>query len=749
MDELVVWLWREGGQGEHLRVWTPDRTERFADLASDATDPAAGRDPRPLINDSETLALEAALPAPLAAGLATRLRQTSRLRLRLAADLPAAWQRFPHEWLTLDGRPLHDRLRVWRHVSRTAEPVSPARTAPVALLNLWPPDEAVQSLVDLALSPAQVHRYDGRRWVDALLRTQDPRRFSALYLVVHGSERADAPPFRLPDRLLWELPLTQPLPPLVILSACGDCNGNLLDYAATLLERGASAVLAALGPLDARDAKALLPRLLQGWLAGERIGDVLDAAQAAVTWQGRGRLCLLGTGELRMSDAPTWADLATDRLAEHARAGQDAVLGELLPRLTLETFLAAGEPSRATQHLREHLGIPELGAPAENRSLLERLWPLVDGLPTLTRLWVSPLLAHLAEQYDHARLNDCRRQLAQLARAHPEFAGLYADWAKAEYRRGHYAKAAVAIVDGLRGATGTDEISVRLLGLLILILIDLNLPEPGRALLGLREQRLDRMDGTFAEQEKFKDLESRGRLALRRGEYREALARFRHKRAQAPEHKEKGWRELAWLLYAAALVGPINGDLQWAEECRAILAGRPEPGPGNDDVLYLLRALAAWAWQRQDADARDALAAWLPEPEGRLYSRQDIGPVGFALAYLHLGRWDGRSALALPAWDEIRVALEEGRYFLELAIFGRLLDRPQSETEAWLTHHHRERRDALDALAPENLPAWLRSELPETWPDDMSDREFRERDLLLGTEPPDWNALVAACLLPW
>jgi hypothetical protein len=395
MDERVVWLWAEGRQGAHLRGWTPDHTERFADLASGDPGLAARCDPRSLVEGSETRALEAVLPAPLAIWLAARLRQTPRLSLRLSTDLPAAWQRFPYEWLTLDGQPLHDRLRVWRHVPRTAEPVPPARTAPVALLNLWPGDAAVQPLADLAVSPVDAHCYDGRE-VEALLRTQDPRRFSALCLVVHGSERADVLPFRLPDDTLWELPPTPPLPPLVILLACGGGDGNLLDYAAALLNRGANAVLAALGPLDARDITAVLPRLLQGWLRGERIGAALDAARAAVAWQGRGRLCLLGAGELRMGDALPLAEESTDRLAERARAGDDAALRELLPRLTLRAFLTAGEPSPATRGLRKQLAIAELGAPADNLRLLHRLHPLTEALPILSQLWVLPLMAHLA-----------------------------------------------------------------------------------------------------------------------------------------------------------------------------------------------------------------------------------------------------------------------------------------------------------------------------------------------------------------
>ena len=749
MDERVVWLWPEGRQGKHLRGWTPDHTERFADLASGDPSLAARFDPCSLVEGSEARALEAVLPAPLALWLAARLRQTPRLFLRLSTDLPAAWQRFPYEWLTLDGQPLHDRLRVWRHVPRTAEPVPPARTAPVALLDLWPGAAAVQPLAGLAVSPVDAHRYDGRRWVEALLRTRDPRAFSALCLVVHGSERAGVLPFRLPDDTLWELPPTPPLPPLVILLACGGGDGNLLDYAATLLNRGANAVLAALGPLDARDITAVLPRLLQGWLRGERIGAALDAAQAAVAWQGRGRLCLLGAGDLRMGDAPALADRATDPLALLARAGDNAALRELLPRLTLQAFLTAGEPSPATRGLREQLAIAELGAPADNLRLLHRLHPLTEALPILSQLWVLPLMAHLAEQHDHESLNRYRRRLEELARTHPEFAGLYAGWAKAEYRRGHYARAAAATMDGLRCATGTDEISIRLLGSLILVLLDLNLPEAGQVLFDLRERRLDRLGGEFAAREQFKGLDSQGRLALRRGEYRAALACFRRKRAEAPEHGEIGGRELAWLLYAAALIGPVDGDARYAEDCRTMLADHPEPGNGNDDVLYLLRALAAWAWRRQDAAARAVLASWLPELESRLDRRQDTGPIGFTLSYLHLDRQPWGGPPALPGWETIRVGLKADRYFFELAVFGRLLERPREEIEGWLNRYQQERRTVMDTLAPENLPAWLRPELPETRPEDLDDRESRERELLLAAGPPDWNALVAAHLLPW
>ena len=745
MDEMVMWLWPEGRDGEHLRGWTPDETRRFPELTG--IKPAI-RNPYAVITGQCAVPLETGLPRPLTDWLVARLRQTSRLRLCLTADLPAAWQRFPYEWLMLDGAPLHDRLQVWRYVPRTAEPPAPVRPAPVALLNLWPDTEAIHLLTGLAVSPIKVHRYDGRWEIEALLRRQDVRTYSALCLIVHGSEPLDILPFKLPDQSLWELP-PLPLPPLVILLACSDSNGKLIDYAATLLQRGAVTVLAAIGKPDPRDAAALLPRLLQGWLAGERIGEALAAVHAATRWQGQGRWGLLGAGRLRMSDTPTLTDQPVDWLGDRAQAGEDVVLHELLSRLTLQAFLTGGQWSQATQSLRDHLALPELGAPDANRSLLHRLAPIIDTLPVLPRLWVAPLLTHLAEQHDYQLLKRCQRRLADLAQAHPESASLYADWAKADYRRGYYAQAAATTMAGLRCATGTDEITVRLLGSLVNILLDLNLPGPAQGWFDLWEQRLEQLGGDFGEQERFKGRDVQGRLALRQGQVSAAMAWFRRKRIEAPDHNETGHRELAWLLYAAALTGPVNDAARYAEECQAVLADHPEPGSGNDEVLYLLRALAAWTWRRRDGTAWDVLASWLPELENGLERRQDTGPVGFTLSYLHLYQQESGETLALPDWGTIRVGLQGDRYFFELAVFSALLERPRTETADWLNRYQRERRAVIEGLTPANLPDWLPTEPSPILPDDLNDQESRERQLLLSAAPPDWNALVAAHLLPW
>ena len=741
-DILDLWLWPEPvHKPERLRAWTPDETETFPELTDAQLGALSSHD---VINGTHTLPLETVWPPALAGWFAARWRRSDRVQLRLSADLPVRWQQLPYEWLALDGQPLQNRLQVWRSAPRTAEPAPLVRPAPVAVLNLWPDDEPIHPLHPLPLAPTEAHCFDGRGEVQTLLRYhQELRVYSALCLIVHGSERLDALPFRLPDHTLWELPQT-PLPPLVILLACGDCDGHLLKYATALLERGAKTVLAALGQLDARDIKALLPRLLQGWHAGERIGQTLHTVQTAISWWGKGRLCLLGAGELRMTAVEAQADWPTDRLAERARAGDDAALQSLPPRLTLACFLANGTPSQATQHLRKYLKVEELGASTENRRLLHRLWPFADAWPTLTRLWLIPLLSHLAEQHDHDQLDACRRCLEDLALADFEFTGLYYDWAKAEYRSGRYAQATAVALRGLQGLREfeRDPTIPRLLGLLANTLIDLDLPELAQVAQTRRQNLLARQTG--ADEERFKSLDIEARLALRSGEPSSALMRFKRKRRIAKNDGKDGQRELASLLYASALTGPHPDDSSWFEETVSLLTAHPEPGSGHDDVLYLLRALAAWVWRRgNEAAALPLFAHYLPTLRELLASSHDNGPAGFTLVFLHLHRRDCVNSLDLPGWADLRAALKETRYFLELAIFSRLLDEPPEQTEHWLRHFADERDHTLHG---ESWPKWLSPDNLTQW---LTQRRERECNLLLAAQPPAWDDLVKAGLLPW
>jgi len=64
-----------------------------------------------------------------------------------------------------------------------------------------------------------------------------------------------------------------------------------------------------------------------------------------------------------MGDALPLAEESTDRLAERARAGDDAALRELLPRLTLRAFLTAGEPSQRPEACANSSPLPNWARP--------------------------------------------------------------------------------------------------------------------------------------------------------------------------------------------------------------------------------------------------------------------------------------------------------------------------------------------------------------------------------------------------
>jgi len=111
-------------------------------------------------------------------------------------------------------------------------------------------------------------------------------------------------------------------------------------------------------------------------------------------------------------------------------------------------------------------------------------------------------MAHLAEQHDHESLNRYRRRLENWRGRIPS--------SPACTPTGPKPNTAEATTPGggghnerLRCATGTDELSIRLLGALILVLLDLNLPEAVR-FVRPAERRLDRLGGEFAAREQFK-----------------------------------------------------------------------------------------------------------------------------------------------------------------------------------------------------------------------------------------------------
>jgi hypothetical protein len=239
----------------------------FAGPLGDTLDVTAMREAK------RSAALEDRWPATGCRGLARRLEEypRERIRVRLAVgatgstppnDVVHAWQRTSFEGLTLDGRPVSDRVVLERETPFDGDGLPPV-TGGAYILNTWYPltDEDPQRVVP-AVGPG-IRMCMGQPLVaDFLAHEQDLRSLSALAVLAHGASESDTPqPKNLPflwqvDRpagsqvSAWALPDRQ-LPPLVVILACSSERLDLPDYASTLLTRGARCVLVPSGRIDA------------------------------------------------------------------------------------------------------------------------------------------------------------------------------------------------------------------------------------------------------------------------------------------------------------------------------------------------------------------------------------------------------------------------------------------------------------------------------------------------------------------
>jgi hypothetical protein len=214
-----------------------------------------------------------------------------------------------------------------------------------------------------------------------------------------------------------------------VLLACGDRDGNLLEYAAGLLEAGARTVLAPLGQLSAPRAAEALRGLLSAWQAGQPVAEALAAAAMADdSGHGARRLCLVGDPTLRVAACPTPRELPRQSLIQAVRtalavatvekpgdtSSNSGTLAALLERLTLEAFQGDGErvwdgekPAKGVRkRLREDLALRyDFSGNAPARVLLHALLQIQADLPPLTRAWIVPLAHYLAEGHDQPLLS--------------------------------------------------------------------------------------------------------------------------------------------------------------------------------------------------------------------------------------------------------------------------------------------------------------------------------------------------------
>lgn len=747
----VCEFWREG---DAARWWTPQAT---GTLPLDPLAPTAnGRAPT-LADPPERCLLATTLAPALAQVLAERLdEQPGPWRLHLDADLSEAWQRIPFESLWHRGQRLDARVQIVRRAAPLAAPPVPPRTAEVVLVDLWPDAERIGAdgrklFAGLGESVESPRILRGYPMTCAQLPQLDLSDKALLCVIGHGGEGRDARPFRADAGESWTLPLSQGLPPLVLLLACGDEQGHLLDYGHALLQAGAQAVLAPVGRLDAPAADRFLQTFLAGWEAGRTVTDLLwEAQQEPDSEYGARRLRLLGRGDLHRGPARGWAEQPDAALNAAAR-DDDAALRALLERITARCLRGYGTLDTVVDELYDALGMQYDDRDAET-ALLPRLDRVREDLPPLTADWVTPYIVYLAEPYDHgllSRYESLGIDLQPDSPSAPTAPFIYHAWGKRHYRNGHHVEAIETLA---RGFARLDESRLRqaggvgLLGLLVNCLIDLDWPGPGLALYDRLDAGLARARDKLSQLQKINRLDRRARLALRHGSPEQALAYYRRK--QAIDSRDPD-RETAGLLYAAAWADPQGEARPLAmavgETLRARAPVLSALGPGNATLAYLIRAYALWAWRARDAAAFAWLAEQLIAARDYLPGR-DTGPLGFALGYLHLYRQaTGETSVALPPWEIAEGALEAWHYWFELAIFSALLGR-RPQAERFLRRFQALRAEALPVL--ERLPDWLVVGPPIGWREELDRRGEEERRLLLADSPPAVEELVKAGVVP-
>ena len=534
-----------------------------------------------------------------------------------------------------------------------------------------------------------------------------------------------------------------------MLMACGNEDGNLVAYGKTLLEleKGAKAVLAPIGRLDAKPASVFLRNFLQDWLNGSRLDQILSVQQALPENQyAAWRYCLLGHGAIRIGQPEGPAEWTKTALAEAARSGQPEALRLFVERITLDCFQKHGNLESAEARLRDAFSTALHDQAAES-CMLTALDTIAATLPELSKAWLLPLLGYLSEAHGHTLLKKYDRLCrdARWLQKSPSAAGHYLS--KIPYRMGDYPISAKNVAVALSGLSGLEEKAIGPLGQLLNLLIDLNLAPLAVPVSERLRDCINAHGGANREIFNQSRLDREARLALRQGQPATALERFARKRRQALDNGKNGLRELPWLLYAAAWHDPNGVESKgYAKQAKQSLIDpakvMADIAQGNADEIYLMRALALWSWRAENHEAVNLLLQYTDFWRDCLESARDSGPVGLAVIYLHLHDWGGPAPDALPRLEKAEVNLDEEGYWLELAVLFALLG-DFGKAKTYLGLFHACRKASIVHLM--QLPDWLGL---SDWEKIEATQSRIEMKNLLDGQPPSPHRLMETGLLP-
>ena len=674
------------------------------------------------------------------------------LRLYLIDNLPEIWQTLPLEWCRVKGDMLYQHMQVLRYVPFYPENIPVRCSQSTLLLNLWPkpprherkisrenntipnrnsatsiqPQPPFSYLITLMRKQPKYYQViTGSIKAQFYLEQHDITQHSLLCVIAHGSENNQQKPFLThKGDEHWELPKRQ-LPNLVLLLACGSEEGNLIHYALRLLSRGAKTVLAPIGKLDASQVEIFLKRFLKQWQKGKHVHDILLNLQQDKSLNHAAlRIRLIGQGGLYQQqpqyEEHTYYDASWSGLQQciqHNEHNDERCLVQLLNQLTYRCLMQNNSLEQSIAILYDAVNFV-YNDPHEDARLYLRLKQVYEQCWPITQHWLHYYLLFLSSLHDHHNITLYRRKISQSVNIQlPEEDLFFYYLMHGFYRKGNYAQAIETFVLGFNeierkiasSKVRFKEAEYKLSVLSINIFIDMNFPRLGNTLLEHSRYCLEEASlpyDTYRKAE-FTLLDQEARLLARNGQSAEqmqvgltkAIMKLERKRELAQQDHHDGHRELASLLslstwldkpnkvYAEMTLARVADIKTTSEEIRQT--------EGNCTALYLLRALAAWAWHQNDQEAYEKVASYLPvyKEIGEMRHLGDAGPIGFIIAYLALLK----NKQAQQLWPMMASKLENDAYFLELAIFHALLN-DQQESKYNYRRFSRQQQRVLNYL---------------------------------------------------
>jgi hypothetical protein len=679
------------------------------------------------------------------------------IRLYLVDNLPEAWQALPLEWCRVKGEILYQHMQVLRYVPFYPENLPVTCSQSALFINLWPKlprsrhehraSRTLQNRNDTTTTlppfsyliklmrqyPKKYQVVTGSIKAQFYCEQHDITQHSLLCVIAHGSENGQKKPFLTNNgNDDWALP-EQQLPPLVLLLACGSEEGNLIHYALRLLSRGAKTVLAPIGKLDATQVELFLEHFLEQWQMGKQVHDILgDLQQDKDLNHAALRIRLIGQGglyqyqqnhqhphdEKHIQYDASWSGLQHG--IKHNEPYDKSCLVDLLNQLTYRCLMQDNSLERSVTTLYDAFGFV-YNDPHEDACLYLRLKEVHEQCWPITQHWLHYYLLFLSSLHDHHSITLYRRKISQsVAIRLPNEQLFFYYLMHGFYRKGNYAKAMEAFVLGFNeierkiepNKARFKEPEYKLSVLSINIFIDMNFPSLGNALLEHSRYCLEEASlpyDTYRKTE-FTLLDQEARLLARNGQSADqmqvgltkAIMKLERKRELAQQDNQDGHRELASLLslstwldkpnrvYAEMTLSMVADTKTISEEIRQT--------KGNCTALYLLRALASWAWHQNDQEAYAKVKNYLPvyKEIGEMRHLGDAGPIGFIIAYLAL--LNNKQAQQL--WPMMASKLENDAYFLELSIFHALLNDKQESKNNYRRFSRQQQRvlNYLDQL---------------------------------------------------